>query len=122
MTRSSRLALMALQKTSRRALETVVGLPAFTNTPLTFARAADLKLTVLFQVCHPESHYRAGRLVNGAPIYPTNADIDNYVKFVMVAMQSIIYYDSHCIHIVNAGKIFATQEHVVRIFIHIHKM
>eukprot|EP00957_Ditylum_brightwellii_P023920 1803416-Ditylum_brightwellii.AAC.1 len=45
----------------RRALGTLLGLPAFTNTPPAFARAADLKLTVLFQVRHPESHYRAGR-------------------------------------------------------------
>eukprot|EP00957_Ditylum_brightwellii_P095942 7309950-Ditylum_brightwellii.AAC.1 len=46
----------------RRALKTVLGLPAFTNTPPVFARAADLKLIVLFHVCCPGSYYRAGRL------------------------------------------------------------
>eukprot|EP00957_Ditylum_brightwellii_P179878 13702888-Ditylum_brightwellii.AAC.1 len=92
------------------------------NTPQVFARVSDLKLTVLFQVRHPESHYRAGRLVNLALIYPANADIDNYVKFVIDVVHGIIYYDDCCIHVVNTGKIFATQEHVGRTFIHIHKI
>eukprot|EP00957_Ditylum_brightwellii_P020911 1577074-Ditylum_brightwellii.AAC.1 len=42
----------------RRVLKTVVDLPAFTNTLPVFVRAADLKLTILFQACCPESHYR----------------------------------------------------------------
>eukprot|EP00957_Ditylum_brightwellii_P156175 11887543-Ditylum_brightwellii.AAC.1 len=106
----------------RRAIETVLGLTAFTSTPPAFARAADLKLTVLFQVCCPKSQYRAGRLVSGAPIYPTNADIDNYVKFIMDAMQSIIYYDDCRIHIMNSAKIFTIEGHVGRTFIHIQKI
>ena len=33
-----------------------------------------------------EFHYKAWRFINGAPIYPTNTDIDNYIKFVMDSM------------------------------------
>eukprot|EP00957_Ditylum_brightwellii_P086998 6621702-Ditylum_brightwellii.AAC.1 len=64
----------------------MLGPSVFITAPLALARASCLKLTVLFQVCCPESHYRTGRLVNGAPIYPTNTDIDNYFEFAMNTM------------------------------------
>eukprot|EP00957_Ditylum_brightwellii_P143886 10964643-Ditylum_brightwellii.AAC.1 len=70
-----------------------------------FDESAHLKLTILFQIRCPSSHYRhRGNLVADAPHYPTACGIDNYVKFVMDGMQSVVYPDNRCVHFVSAAK------------------
>ena len=105
----------------RRAIRSIMGLT--TNSDVVFDGSAHLKLTVLFQIRRPSSHYRRrGNLVADAPHYPTACDIDNYVKFVMDGMQSVVYPDDRRVHFVSAAKVFATNDQVGKTYISLQRI
>jgi Holliday junction resolvase RusA-like endonuclease len=97
----------------RQALLAVTG----AQTVPIFPRNSYLRLNVLFQIPRPSSHYtRQGRLKPNTPCFPTDSDLDNYIKFVMDGMQGVVIHDDRNIVIVCAAKVYAEQERIGRTY------
>jgi Holliday junction resolvase RusA-like endonuclease len=78
-----------------------------------FPRNTHLRLDLLFEIPRPNSHFtRQGRLKPNTPCFPTDTDIDNLVKFVMDAMQGVVFFDDRTIVIISAAKVYAQQDRI----------
>lgn len=74
-----------------------------------------LSLSVDFYIQRPRSHYGTGRNVGKLkPSAPKcnikKPDIDNYIKFIMDAMNGIVYKDDSQVVCVKAWKLYAEEE------------
>lgn len=69
------------------------------------AEEKGLNLWVHFNLIRPLSHYdQSGNLLPSAPTYPRKKDIDNLLKFLMDAMEKLLYKNDSVIRIIVAKK------------------
>ena len=86
----------------------------FTGEPYTDA----LKITFIFNIKRPKSHWNKYSLKPSAPIYHTKRpDIDNYVKFYMDCMNKVVYLDDSQVIELSAKKIYNDKESFTEIVI-----
>ena len=86
------------------------------DVPLTGA----LKLVIVFYLQRPKSHYRAGKfsdqLKPSAPVFPTSTpDVDNLAKFVLDALNKVLFEDDSQVVELNCKKLFGEPRTTVRL-------
>jgi Holliday junction resolvase RusA-like endonuclease len=77
-----------------------------------------LILTLFFNIARPKSHYRtgknAGKLKDSAPIScTTRPDLDNYVKFVLDALNGVFWIDDAQVFSLYASKTYSSNPSVL---------
>ena len=86
----------------------------FTGEPYTDA----LKITFIFNIKRPKSHWNKYSLKKTTPVYHTKRpDIDNYVKFYMDCMNKVVYLDDSQVIELSAKKIYNDKESFTEIVI-----
>jgi Holliday junction resolvase RusA-like endonuclease len=77
----------------------------------TMAPTKGMKVNVSFHFKHPKSDYQKnGELLARANQFPAIKDIDNLLKFVMDAMEGVVYVNDKVVDHVEARKMFVKDE------------